>query len=81
MAGREAFVCALEALVVSYDDYSINRKWLYRRLVAAEPTELTIDEGWRHLATVGAAEQLEEWAESAARLAQRLLLTVEENYR
>lgn len=80
LAGREAFVCALEALLVSYDDYSINRKWLYRRLVAAQPTELTVDEGWRHLATVGAAEQPGEWAESAARLAQRLLLTVEEKY-
>jgi predicted nucleotidyltransferase len=78
LAAQEAFAGALEALLATHGDYSINRKWLYRRLQEFAPTEIGVEEGWARLVMVGAADDPGGWAEATARAAQRLLLAVEE---
>lgn len=77
---REAFAYAVEALLATYGDYSVARKWLYRRLLAAQPTQISVEEAWRRLTFHGAHDELTVWAEETARLAQRLLLTVERKF-
>lgn len=77
LAAREAFVGGLEALLAVYGDYSSSRKWLYRRLVAANPTEVSVADGWAALTMAGAAEDPAGWARRTAALAQRLLVAIE----
>ncbi|TDB90341.1 hypothetical protein E1264_05520 [Actinomadura sp. KC216] len=78
LAAREAFTFALEALLAVNGDFSINRKWLYRRLATTPLRELSLDEGWALLNGKGAAEDPRGWSERAARSAQQMLLVVEE---
>lgn len=77
LAAQEAFVGSLEAVLAVHGDYSVNRKWLYRRCVAVQPPEITVEQAWAVLTMDGAGENPRGWAESTARLAQRLLLSVE----
>jgi len=77
LAAREGFVGGLEALLAVYGDYSSSRKWLYRRLVAANPTEVSVADGWAALTMTGAAEDPAGWAGRTAALAQRLLVAIE----
>jgi hypothetical protein len=77
LAAHEAFVGALEAVLAVHGDYSVNRKWLYRRCLATKPPEIGVDEAWATLTMSGAADDPHGWAERTARHTQRLLLTVE----
>jgi hypothetical protein len=77
LAAHEAAMLAMEALLATYGDYCINRKWLFRRFAEIQPVELKPDEAWAVMTMEGAGSDPFGWAESAGRLAQRLLLTVE----
>jgi hypothetical protein len=77
LAAHEAFIGSLEAVFAVHGDYSINRKWLYRRLQSHPPPEIGRDEAWALLTMAGAADDPAGWAEGTARTAQRLLLSVE----
>ncbi|MEV7010666.1 hypothetical protein [Streptosporangium sp. NPDC051022] len=77
LAAHEAFTGAVEAVLAASGDYSINRKWLYRRLLAFPLPEITVDEAWAMLTMRGAHEDTAGWAERTARTTQRLLLAVE----
>ena len=77
LAAQEAFTGSLEAVFAVHGDYSVNRKWLARRLREYPLPEIGADEAWAVLLMVGAADDPAGWAESTARTAQRLLLTVE----
>jgi hypothetical protein len=77
LAAHEAFTIALEALFAVSGDFCVNRKWLYRRLLATDLKEISVAEAWAGLTMTGAVDDLRGWSERAARTAQRLLLTVE----
>ncbi|MDI5962176.1 hypothetical protein [Streptantibioticus silvisoli] len=77
LAARDALVASVEALLAVHRDYSINRKWLYRRLLAVRPPEISVEAAWRALTMVGAADDPAGWAGATAALSQRLLITVE----
>jgi len=78
LAGHEAFTGALEALLAVRGDYCVNRKWLYRRLLAMDLKEISVADAWAGLTMTGAIDDPRGWSERAARTAQRLLLNVEE---
>jgi len=77
LSAHEAVLSSLEALLATHGDYSTKRKWLYRRLVATKPAEISTEEAWSLITMSGAAEDPGGWAAKTARIAQRLLLTVE----
>ena len=77
LAAHEALICSLEALLATYGDYSTKRKWLYRRLLATRPDEISVEDAWQLITMSGALDDPAGWAAGAARVAQRLLLTVE----
>ncbi len=77
LSAHEALLGSVEALLATYGDYSIKRKWLYRRLVATNPSEISTEDAWALITMSGAVDDPSGWAEKAARVAQRLLLTVE----
>ncbi|MFE3638536.1 hypothetical protein [Streptomyces sp. NPDC059168] len=77
LAAHRGFSMALHALLALYGDYSSSHKWLYRRLVAAAPTELTLAEGWAALSMSGCDGAPADWAGKTAALIQRLLTAVE----
>ena len=76
-AAFQAFLGALEALLALYGDYTVNRKWLHRRLETYQPKEVSLPEARAALLMAGAAEDPGGWAERTARSAQRMLLAVE----
>ena len=78
LASHEAFVAAIEAVLAVHGDYSINRKWLYRRLQAFILPEISLEDAWAGLTMAGAVDDPRGWAERMARIAQRLVLAVEE---
>ncbi len=77
LAGQLAVLEAVEAVLALYGDYSVNRKWLYRRLEKVRPAEISVSDGWDMITMAGASTDPSGWAERAGRLAQRLLLSVE----
>jgi hypothetical protein len=77
LASHETFTLALEALLATYGDFSVTRKWLHRRLLAYEPREIDAELAWRTLTMHGAAEDPGGVAEHTAVTAQRLLVAVE----
>jgi hypothetical protein len=78
LAAHEAFTGALEAVLAVNGDYSVNRKWLYRRLSTYTPKQIDVSDAWSALTMVGAKDDPRGWAERTARTAQRLLLSDEE---
>ncbi|HYY12363.1 MAG TPA: hypothetical protein VE781_15605 [Kineosporiaceae bacterium] len=77
LAAREAFVTALEAVLAVQGDYSVNRKWLYRRCASVQPEEMSLEDIWTALTMTGAQADPAGWAAQTAEQAQRLLLSVE----
>lgn len=77
LAAHEAFALSVEAVLALHGDYSINRKWLYRRLQAIQPPEIGVKDAWETITMAGASSDPEAWAADTARTAQRLLLAVE----
>jgi hypothetical protein len=77
LAAHEAFCGALEALLAVHGDYSINRKWLYRRLATYQVPDISTADAWAHVTMTGVQDDPRKWAEQTARLAQKLLLSVE----
>ncbi|MFE9813336.1 hypothetical protein [Streptomyces sp. NPDC005548] len=77
LAAHRGVTTALGALLALYDDYSSSQKWLYRRLVAAEPKELSAAEGWAALSMSGCSDDPAGWAATSARLIERMLTAVE----
>jgi hypothetical protein len=77
LAAHYGFTFALEALLASYGDYSVSGKWLYRRVVAAQPAEIDADTAWGILTMADLGTAGLAWAERVARHTQRLLLAVE----
>ena len=80
LAAHEAFVSALEALLAMRHDYSVNRKWLYRRCQSTSLSEITLEEAWALLSMHGAKDDPARWAQTAAGTAQGLLLAVEDEW-
>jgi hypothetical protein len=77
LAAHRGFMIALGSLLAAYGDYSPSQKWLYRRLDAVRPEELTTADGWRVMVMDGCAADPAGWAERTARLSQRMLTGVE----
>jgi hypothetical protein len=77
LAAQEAFAGALEAALAMQGDYSINRKWLSRRLQRHPLPDITPEQAWAVLVMKDATDDLAGWAEATGRTAQRLLLSVE----
>jgi predicted nucleotidyltransferase len=78
LTAREAIVLSLEAVFAIHGDYSVSRKWLYRRLQALPLAEITIEQAWEGIAMIGATDDLGGWAKKTAHTAQALLRAVEE---
>jgi hypothetical protein len=77
LAAHEAFALSVEAVLAVHGDYTINRKWLYRRLQTVRPPEIGVDDAWKMITMVGASADPAGWAANVARTAQVLLLAVE----
>lgn len=74
---HEAFTLSVEAVLAVHGDYTVNRKWLYRRLQTFTPPEIGLDAAWDTFTMIGARDDMAGWAERTAQTAQRLLLAVE----
>ncbi|HST47609.1 hypothetical protein [Jatrophihabitans sp.] len=61
LAAREAFTCTVEAVLAAGGDYSVNRKWLYRRMQATPVPGLETDQAWRRLCLEGAEAAPADW--------------------
>lgn len=77
LAGQLAVLESVDALLAIYGDYSVTRKWMYRRVDKVRPAEISVADAWDMITMAGASTDPAGWAERAGRLAQRLLLSVE----
>lgn len=77
LAAHQTLIHSLTALLATYGDFSQQPKWLYRRLCAYTPAEVTVPDAWRLLSMAGAYESPGEWVRAATDLASRLVLAVE----
>ncbi|MEU9047979.1 MULTISPECIES: hypothetical protein [unclassified Kitasatospora] len=78
IAAREAFNRSLAGLLALYGEYGVSPKWMFKRVLAAQPTEISKDEAWELLTMKGCHEAPAKWAEHAAAVATRLLIGIEE---
>jgi len=72
LAAREAFACTVEAVIASGGDYSVNRKWLFRRMQATPVPGLDVDAAWQRLTMRGAEASPASWAEATVAECRRL---------
>jgi hypothetical protein len=77
LAAHSGLILAVEALLASYGDLSVSRKWLYRRVVDTAPPGLPASEAWSALAMQGAFDDPRRWIKETGDLIQRLLYAVE----